>query len=230
MFPSIGNFEYSLDDVTIQKQDIVELLMMRKYSQLTFTLKTNEENLGNFEGTLSINSVSLKNYASKIPKYKDYLSDAIDHSVRSNRTKVVEMACDFLRSKKGNKPDKYGKNALVNAIYNLFPKLKKYQHETVLRWISQKFDNNRRILKQVGLARVESQTDQPADQQHVNIADKISFLKAAHVIIDEQMIIKYLKDTVLYRVNEIKENNNLNIKETYNFFITRPLYVSICCQ
>lgn len=211
----------------IQKEDIVELLMMRKYHQFTISLKTSEENPNSFEGTLDINSVSLRNYIWKVPKYKDYLSETLDHHQTKHRIKIVNMACDFLRSKKGETPNRFEKDALIAALYRLFPKLKRHDKQVLYGWITEKFCNDRRTMKKVRMESFTTKTSQPVDQeQNITIKTKIEFLKAGHVIIDEEKMKRYLKDTVGYRVHEIQTNNaKLNIKTIYNFFTLRPLYV-----
>lgn len=224
MFPNIKKFDYVCLNAKIKKEDIADLVLSGRSNPLTIQLISQEAD--HLTGTFDITSDALKKYISEIPKYKDFLN-CKDPCRTENRKKIIDFSCEFLRFKKGNNPQLHHKIALINALQVLFPAFKNQKESVMLKYLREKLKNTRRAISKIKKTCSSTSTSviEKEDNTVMSIAAKVEFLKHADVFADADKIKKFLKDTLDYRLKEMK-NNEFHIKSAYKFFVVRPEFVS----
>lgn len=169
------------------------------------------------------------------PMGKIYLD--VDGTKPKYRFKIIELAVQFLIKKAGEYPNSTQKIALVHAIFSIYPNMKELTFDVILKCVASKIKNMRRSVRDTekDAESRKRKHDQNATQQKNELIEKqsteelIRFLQNCDVRTDDEKIMRALKETLSFRLDEIEKDKDkkLNIKEKYNFFVQDPKYVSI---
>lgn len=225
LFPAIQKYEFVCKGGKIPKNEIVNFLKQKKTSNIKLKLETTSSVCSQI-GTFDINSEALKKHFNIDLKSKSLLN--ADVNVRINRIKIIQYATDFLRKiREHSKIRQFDKVALVRTLFRLWPQFEKHTEDVVLGYIEDKIKNDRKVIKKLKEDSINcSKITKTNDQNENSLSKKVHFLKYAHPIDDKAKILSYLKETLQFRLQEMKKNENLNIKEDYPIFIHEPRFVS----
>lgn len=228
-FEMVTNPKFYWNSCEMNEQDVVNFVLTKKgCCNLRITIKDEgDENDRQFYGTLHINSQSFRKYLLEDKQSMDYI-EIKNPNNQKHRTKLIEFAANFLRSVAGDFPNREEKIAMVNAMINLFPDLnRKGNDEFLKKCLGDRLKYVRRCIKEVSSSEIMCEAKSIEEiVPDTSTKNKLYFLQNADVTHDRLKIQQYLKDTLIYRIEE-SYKKEINILRKYKIFMLDPDLVGL---
>lgn len=212
------------DDALLFEPDIVPLIRSKRgCGQFKITLKDGnnvmEENDSGSEqkcfDDAVVTSAKLRCSFDEEPVSRKLLH-TLDPTEPATRKSIIHHACQFIFKECGAYPDVIQRTALINALMELFPKLKP-QEKFVVKWFQMKVKNYRRKIKaddDKGGKRKATDVEAKQLKQHQN---QVEFLKTCDKDDDIETIKRAMKETLSYRI-DLSAKDDSNIYSNYKIF------------